>query len=120
MGGASRIASATLVLGLLCGCSSEGGGGGGGGGGGAAGSGGFGGTLEPPYDGPPGAWVDRTPSPIPATWPTAYPYSGLAHDGTRGRVVFVVHGIPEEDFEIWDWDGATKTFTHETPTVVAP
>jgi hypothetical protein len=89
--------------------------GGGTGDGGAAGTGGDAAPLGPPYHGPPGEYVDRTPSPIPGTWPPEYSAVGIAYDDEHGKVYVVTADTAAAIFELWEWDTASATFTQRTP-----
>jgi len=62
------------------------------------------------WDGAGGAWANRTPSPLPALWPTARYNHAMAYDPTRGKVV-AFGGTnnttaPNGSQDVWEWDGS--------------
>lgn len=63
---------------------------------------------------PTSGWVNRTPTPRPRAWPTPRASAhALAYDAARGKsVLFSGGGIAD----LWEWDGATGTWTDRTPT----
>lgn len=71
--------------------------------------------LPPPYRGPAGAFQDRTPCPLPKTWPSDMTSLAAAFDSARGKVVFFPNDAGNTRFELWDWDGTAAKFSQRTP-----
>ena len=57
------------------------------------------------WDGGAGSWIDRTPSSIPAAWPSARANHAAAWDAARSRMV-MFGGAPDSPLELWEWDGS--------------
>jgi hypothetical protein len=51
-----------------------------------------------------GAWQDRTPCPLPASWPTTATNVLLGYDRSRARTVLFDGG------DTWEWDGQATTW----------
>ncbi|MDP3232917.1 MAG: hypothetical protein Q8N26_09080 [Myxococcales bacterium] len=66
------------------------------------------------WDGAAGRWFNLSPTPRPAAWPRARRGHAMVFDPTRNRVVmFAGSGGGRE---LWEWDGATSTWTNRTPS----
>jgi hypothetical protein len=65
---------------------------------------------------PAGAWTNRTPSPLPASWPAARGDHMMAWDPLR-RTILMFGGqtVVSSSDELWEWDGAAGTWTNLTP-----
>jgi hypothetical protein len=87
----------------------------------------FGGILAEPagrsnqawsWNGATGTWTNRTPSPLPASWPAARSDHTMTWDPVRHRIV--MFGGWMDDFtqsdELWEWNGAAGSWTNLTPT----
>jgi hypothetical protein len=80
------------------------------------------------WDGAAGTFTERTPDPIPPSWPPPRVDHGLAWDPIRGRVVLfggtygaAAIGFAVEYFaDTWEWDGATGTFAPLVEGVAPP
>jgi hypothetical protein len=57
------------------------------------------------WDGGAARWIDRTPSPLPALWPSARSNHAIAYSAARGRVV--LFGGVGATADTWEWDGVT-------------
>jgi hypothetical protein len=67
------------------------------------------------WGGADGAWANRTPTSIPAVWPTARILAAAAYDPQRHRVV--IHGgNPGDDTWEWDSDGGTWSNRSAAPS----
>jgi hypothetical protein len=71
------------------------------------------------------AWTNRTPDPVPAAWPAGRQSPSVVYDSNRKRVViFGGDGgaspsiSPARRADLWEWDGATGTWTNHTPSPV--
>ena len=69
------------------------------------------------------AWTNRTPSPLPAAWPSRRSGHTMAYDPANQRVV--LFGGSSDDWEFlngthlndtWEWNTITKTWTNVTPS----
>ena len=73
----------------------------------------FGDTWE--WDGATGTWVERTPTPRPALWPTARKGLRMTWDGHRQRVVMFMgysnRDTVKYDPAVWEWDGTTGAWS---------
>jgi hypothetical protein len=71
------------------------------------------------WDSDSGAWADRTP---PGTKPSARERHAMAYDAARGRVVLFGGwaGPFTHRQDVWEWDGASGTWTDRTPAGVKP
>jgi len=70
------------------------------------------------YDGTTDTWTNRTPNPLPDSWPQARMDHALAYDPSRGKTVLcggVTEALGLLD-EVWDWDSTQGTWTNRTPT----
>ena len=71
------------------------------------------------WDGTDGTWTNRTPSPIPVSWPNARMEHSMSFDSARGVVVLLggslFWGGPFVN-DLWEWDGAAGTWTNRTPS----
>jgi hypothetical protein len=70
------------------------------------------------YDGAAGTWTNRTPYPLPASWPQARMDHAMAYDPSRGKTV-LCGGVTEANAgldEMWDWDSTQGTWTNRTPS----
>jgi hypothetical protein len=69
------------------------------------------------YDGVAGKWTNRTPYPLPTSWPQARMDHAMAYDPSRGKIV-MCGGVTENGSgfpnEIWDWDSTQGTWTNRT------
>ncbi|HOW51119.1 MAG TPA: kelch repeat-containing protein [bacterium] len=74
------------------------------------------------WNGATGAWTDRTPSPIPSSWPTARAGHVLAYDSSRGKVVLSgkLDLLLVDTIDTWEWDGTTGTWTDRSPSGTRP
>lgn len=82
------------------------------------------------YDGASGAWENRTPSPLPSSWPSRRASPAMAFDSARGKVVMFSGDSGEGNDggsdggqqapETWEWDGASGTWTRRLSTAVPP
>lgn len=82
-------------------------------------------SLGPPYTGPAGAWVDRTPTPVPQVWPEAETANvdnepmAMAYDAKRGcSVAFVDSKAGAATGTTLEWDGTE--WKDATPPPPAP
>ncbi len=65
------------------------------------------------YDSAADRWIDRTPSSLPASWPSKREGARAAFDPNTGKILLLGgrnSGTPAAD-PFWAWDGATGTFT---------
>lgn len=70
------------------------------------------------WDGIAGTWTNRTPSPLPPSWPPARGGHVLAFDATSSRaVLFGGNSLGAAGYlnDLWEWDGAAGTWTNRTP-----
>jgi hypothetical protein len=62
------------------------------------------------WDGGAAKWIDRTPSPLPALWPSVRSAHALAYSAARGRIV-LFGGVGALSVgataDTWEWDGVT-------------
>jgi Kelch motif protein len=66
------------------------------------------------YDG--ASWINRTPSPLPASWPSARGGARMFYESTSRRMVIAGgcgNACPTDD--LWAWDPATNTWTGGPP-----
>ncbi|HXU00582.1 MAG TPA: kelch repeat-containing protein, partial [Polyangia bacterium] len=72
------------------------------------------------WDGGAAKWIDRTPSPLPALWPSVRSGHALAYSAARGRIV-LFGGVGALNVgataDTWEWDGATGLW-HVYPAAV--
>jgi len=61
------------------------------------------------------AWTNRTPTPLPSSWPIGRSRPGLTYDPTT-RTVLLFGG--ESDDDTWSWDGATGTWSRPPSSVL--
>jgi hypothetical protein len=74
------------------------------------------------WDGGAGTWTNRTPSPLPGSWPSVRSNHALVYDSARGRTVLFGgsrSGSPSFR-DTWEWDGASGTWTDRTPSTLPP
>lgn len=73
------------------------------------------------WDGKTGAWSNRTPSPLPTSWPARRYVHQLAYDPTRG-VVTLFGGLVDlkTTNDTWEWNGSSGLWTERTPPSGAP
>jgi len=86
----------------------------------------FGGILAEPlgrsnqawsWNGTTGTWTNRTPSPLPASWPPALAQHRMTWDPVRHRIL-MFGGSTTDNIatdELWEWNGAAGTWTNLTP-----
>ena len=71
------------------------------------------------WDGTDGTWTNRTPSPVPVSWPNARMEHSMSFDSARGVVVLfggsLFWGGPFVN-DLWEWDGSAGTWTNRTPS----
>jgi hypothetical protein len=58
-------------------------------------------------------WLDRTPSPLPASWPAPRDEHALAYDPARGRML-LFGGYHPILGDTWEWDGVTNEWTEQS------
>jgi len=79
-----------------------------------AGSGGYADLWE--WDPVTATWANRTPSPLPAAWPSQRGQHAATYDPARDRMVvfggYAGSGIYLGD--VWEWNAATQTWTERT------
>jgi hypothetical protein len=70
------------------------------------------------YDGAAGKWTNRTPYPLPDSWPVARMDHAMAYDPSRGKTVLCSGATeaPANLDEMWDWDSTQGTWTNRTPS----
>ncbi|HVZ85665.1 MAG TPA: kelch repeat-containing protein [Polyangia bacterium] len=69
------------------------------------------------WNGATGAWTNRTPTPRPASWPSARSDESLTWDPVRHTIVMfggLLADLSQTD-ELWEWDGTAGTWTNLTP-----
>jgi hypothetical protein len=70
---------------------------------------------------PPGTWTNRTPAPLPTSWPSTRAFPVMVFDASRGRMVlFGGYDLYTRPSDTWEWDGAAGTWTSLTPTQSPP
>jgi len=69
------------------------------------------------WDGAAGTWTERTPS---GPKPSARYDHAMEYDSARGRVVMFGGYDGNVKQDIWEWDGATGTWTDRTPAGTKP
>ena len=68
------------------------------------------------WNGTTGVWTNRTPTPLPAVWPSSLTRHSLVYDPVRARTVVLGGELPDGYLEsIWEWDGATGAWTEHPP-----
>jgi hypothetical protein len=86
----------------------------------------FGGILAEPqgrssqawsWNGTTGAWTNRTPAPLPSSWPPALSDHRMVWDPVRQRILMFggTNGDGTATADLWEWNGATGTWTNLTP-----
>jgi hypothetical protein len=67
-------------------------------------------------------WLDRTPSPMPATWPVNRA-NVVVYDTRRHRMVIyggtTTAGVPDPGL-VWEWDGARNSWTRRDDVAIGP
>jgi hypothetical protein len=68
-------------------------------------------------------WLDRTPSPLPASWPSAREQAAYAYDSERKKLIlfggynpYVTPKIEHND--LWEWDSISGLWQNRTPTIL--
>jgi hypothetical protein len=70
------------------------------------------------WDGAAGTWLDRTPAPLSAPWPSRRAFHAVAYDTKRARLVlFGGSGQGGENLQdLWEWDGKAGVWSNRTPS----
>lgn len=64
-------------------------------------------------------WINRTPSPLPLSWPEVRSEHAMAYDVARNKVVMYGGWRGSGNYrldETWEWDGTAGTWTNRTPS----
>jgi hypothetical protein len=79
------------------------------------------------YDPATQTWTNRTPSPLPAAWPSRRSGHTMAYDAANQRVVMFGGWSDNGDFlngthlnDTWEWNTNTKVWTNVTPSGTKP
>jgi hypothetical protein len=91
----------------------------------------FGGILAEPqgvsnqawsWNGTTGTWTNRTPTPLPSSWPPALFHHRMTWDPVRRRILMFGGRDYESsaNADLWEWSGAAGTWTKLTPAQLPP
>jgi len=91
-------------------------------GGGSVGAGGIGTGGVAISPGSPGTFVNWTPSPVPASWPSGRRAPAAAYDHVRKKIVMFggYTGGSNDQTTTWEWDGLSGTWTARTAATSPP
>jgi hypothetical protein len=68
------------------------------------------------WNGETGVWANRTPVPLPASWPAVNGPTSLMYDPIAAAVILV----SDDAKTTWIWNGATGSWTRPVPSGVSP
>ncbi|HLK90956.1 MAG TPA: hypothetical protein VKZ18_13745 [Polyangia bacterium] len=71
------------------------------------------------WNGATGTWTNRTPTPRPASWPSARCEQRMVWDPVRKTILMfggLTEASPVQSDELWEWDGGAGTWTNLSPT----